>query len=221
MDSKNGYGIFTVGLADTWWVNTKASGNHLDNWHITNGSGSRYISCKGETSITGKDWAIIGFTGFTGTVTFDNCNATNTFDISGAGTGFFRFINPIGGVFTSAGSNILIGAPLWIPMGGLSNGWTAAAGRSAPSYRLKSPVDLQIIGGFIAPAGIVTGQTIFTLPNAYQPNLGKSFSGRDLNVTAGISVQFFLDNSGNLKYQDSIVAPGDIIDISTLQPLDI
>jgi hypothetical protein len=91
----NGIGINFAGLADSYILNTEATGNHGDNWNITNCGNSRFIGCKGEGSGTGFGWNLTGASAFTGYVQFIGCtssvNSSGGWNLTGTGTGRYRW----------------------------------------------------------------------------------------------------------------------------------
>jgi hypothetical protein len=48
--SRNGYGVYTAELADSWFSNCESSENDLDGWYINYGVNSRWTGCKGENN---------------------------------------------------------------------------------------------------------------------------------------------------------------------------
>jgi hypothetical protein len=81
-------GADVIGLADSWIVNSEASGCTGIGWKFNNSSGTRMIGCRGNDNGTGLAWD--GLSGFTGNFLVNACQfASNTtgITVSGSGTG--------------------------------------------------------------------------------------------------------------------------------------
>ncbi len=177
-----GNGVEIAGLADSWFTDCEATGNTGDDWKITNGNNSRFTNCKGEfAGGASHGFNIIGASGFTGVVTFINCGGGNNggqlFNVSGTGTGTFRFINPFSyqGLpvpCNVTGTNLTPGLPFWFSLGTLF-AYTVTKGR----YRIKLDDELEL-DVQVTPNGANAAVTTFSnaLPNAYQPATVRRFT---------------------------------------------
>jgi len=219
-----GNGVEIAGLADSWFTDCEATGNTGDDWKITNGNNSRFINCKGEfAGGASHGFNIIGAPGFTGVVTFINCGGGNNggqlFNVSGTGTGTFRFINPFSyqGLpvpCNVTGTNLTPGLPFWFSLGTLF-AYTVTRGR----YRIKPDDELEL-DVQVTPAGANAAVTTFSnaLPGAYQPatvrrltmETGRAVTNGDpwptliVNTNGNVDVSTQLAILSTLEYNGSI-----------------
>ncbi len=105
---------------------------------------------------------------------------------------------------------------------GYQNGWLNAAGRVPGQYRIigSPPNSIDLIGSLTVPVGVVAGQVIINLPNAYHPVNIQSVPAR--NLTNNLTVWLTLAAGGNMQFAGALasVAAGDVLDFRHTISLD-
>lgn len=90
-----GYGAHVRAMSDSWFIASEATGNRGGGWWILDGADSRYIGCRGSSNPNVNGWTLTTAGGFTGLVTFLECEANfngTGIAVTGAGsTGTYKF----------------------------------------------------------------------------------------------------------------------------------
>lgn len=171
-----GWGVFTLGLGDSWFVNCESTGNTLGGWTITGGSDSRWIGCRADSN-----GGVPGFsltpTSSANVLSFIDCEANlngTGWVFNGSTAATYMLTNPIAHGNTTAAYSYTAGAAVrcdggnfsvWVPIAPV-NGWANSGVGPVAQYCWRGS-SIEIIADLTAATPISgAGTVIFSLPGA-------------------------------------------------------